>query len=143
MPFLHHRSRCICQTDSISAHCMQYLISSLIAPLIYSCKKFDPVSTCSCPKYINYCFWNLGNGREDETDFDKLLSVLIIKKNFWYILLKLNFSYFWKQNYLYTSIFIFSTIFQILITKLFVLRSRTRRNLTSIKFPKHHMPWII
>ena len=29
-------------------------------------KQFGPVSTCLCPKYIEFCFQNLRNGREDK-----------------------------------------------------------------------------
>ena len=31
-----------------------------------SCEQFGPVSTCLYPKYMKFCFKNLGNGREDE-----------------------------------------------------------------------------
>ena len=30
------------------------------------CEQLGPLSTCLCPKYINFFFKNLGNGREDE-----------------------------------------------------------------------------
>ena len=30
------------------------------------CKQFGPVSTCLCPKYIKFCFQNLGNGKKDK-----------------------------------------------------------------------------
>ena len=31
-----------------------------------SCEQLAPVSACLCPKYIKFCFQNLGNGREDK-----------------------------------------------------------------------------
>ena len=31
-----------------------------------SCEQLGPVSTCSCPKYIKFCFQNLVNGRENK-----------------------------------------------------------------------------
>ena len=34
--------------------------------VVRSCKQLGPVSTCLCPKYIKFCFQNLGNSREDE-----------------------------------------------------------------------------
>ena len=40
-----------------------YLLLEKVASL---CEQFGPVSTCLCPKYINICFHNLGNGKEDK-----------------------------------------------------------------------------
>ena len=31
-------------------------------------EQFIPVSTCLCPKYIKFCFQNLGNVREDKNE---------------------------------------------------------------------------
>ena len=32
------------------------------------CEQLDPISTCLHPKYIKFCFKNLGNGREDKSE---------------------------------------------------------------------------
>ena len=32
------------------------------------CKQLGSVSTCLHPKYIKFCFQNLGNGREDRNE---------------------------------------------------------------------------
>ena len=33
-----------------------------------SCEQLGSVSTCLSPKYIKFCFQNLRNGREDESE---------------------------------------------------------------------------
>ena len=30
------------------------------------CEQFGPVSTCLCPKYKKFYFYNLGKGKEDK-----------------------------------------------------------------------------
>ena len=85
--------------------------------------------------HVSVRFQNLENGRKNKMDIHRLLLVLIIKKKFRQILLKLNFFFiFQTKSSLSTSAFIFSTIFQILKTKFHLLRRQTWRNLKSIKF---------
>ena len=55
------------------------------------CVQFGPDFTCLCPKDMNFCCWNLENGREDKNG-RRLLLVSKMKTNFWYILIKLNSS---------------------------------------------------
>ena len=49
-----------------------------------SVEKFDPVSTCLCPKYIKCCFQNFVNVREDENE-------RIIHNDFQLIITLINF----------------------------------------------------
>ena len=48
------------------------------------CEQLGPVSICLCPKFIKFCFPNLGNGRKDKNEGRwTTFSFENEKKNFW------------------------------------------------------------
>ena len=67
-------------------------------------------------------------------DVDRLLLVLTMKKNFLYILLRLNFFEVSKPKVVYLRPFYFSNIPEISETTFYVLWTQTCRNLKSIIF---------
>ena len=76
-----------------------------------SCEQFSPVSTCLCPRYIKFCFQNLGIVREVKnwgrcTTFgfnnEKYFLVYFAKIELFFL--------FETKSSLSTSVFIFSTI---------------------------------
>ena len=86
-------------------------------------------------KMYKIFFQNLGNLEKIKTDVDKPLLVLITKNNVPVHFAKIALYFiFGTKSSLSTSVFIFSTISQILKTKFYVVWTQTCKKLTLIKF---------
>ena len=76
-----------------------------------SCEEFGPVSTSLCPKYIKFCFQNLGNVRVDKNGGRWTTYGFNNEKEFSVYFVKIElFCIFETKSNLSMSVCIFSTI---------------------------------
>ena len=87
-----------------------------------SCEQFGRVSTSLCPKYTSNFHFKIWEMVEKiKTDVDKLLLVLTMNTIFPIYIAKIElFLNFVTKSSLFTSVFIFNTIYQILKWKFYV-----------------------